>query len=151
MKMRSVLPWLLGLLLLLCACGTPAAIPAPTLPQAEPGEEILVEADPGLPPVPEADPFAGRYEDENCNTVLVEKKGGDYTMEVSIYRLTSLSEGRVTPRDGGLAYATVDANGEPMTVFFSPAEDGSFTLLVEESTWPLLEAGTVFENLQKIG
>lgn len=70
-------------------------------------------------------------------------------MTVGLYRLTTLSEGTVIASNDGVVFDTFDANGEPMKVSFKKDSSESFTLKIEESTWPFLESGTVFEKADR--
>ena len=94
------------------------------------------------------DDYVGYYTDGE-NDVTIEKNGDNYSMTVGLYRLTTLSEGTVIASKDGVVFDTFDANGEPMKVSFKKDSSESFTLKIEESTWPLLESGTVFEGMAK--
>ena len=90
------------------------------------------------------DEYIGCYE-SGFDTVAIEKTDDGYAMLVGLYRLTSLDEGTVTATQDGVLFETLDAAGEPMTVLFY--RDGeTYALRIEASTWPLLEAGTVFDG-----
>ena len=164
--MKKVLALLCVLILLLTACGAPGPetgaspeaeneekIPASEADSAaaEEGEEIIVveeNAEEGETLV-NLDDFLGVYADDSYNEVRIETNGENYTMDVSLYRLTSLTEGAVSPSAEGVVFQTVDANGNPMTVSFYRDGDDSYALRVDESTWLLLEAGTVFGGMRK--
>ena len=99
-----------------------------------------------------ADPndYSGYYENGSYDVVRIEKNGDGYTMSVNLYRLTSLTEGTVSASEEGVVFYTVDAAGNPMTVSFY--RDGEkYALRVDQSTWPLLETGTVIGDLERIG
>lgn len=94
------------------------------------------------------DDYVGYYTDGE-NDVTIEKNGDNYSMTVGLYRLTTLSEGTVIASNDGVVFDTFDASGEPMKVSFKKDSSESFTLKIEESTWSLLESGTVFEGMAK--
>ncbi len=95
------------------------------------------------------DALTGRYADGGYNEVILEKRENDYAMSVTLYRLTSLDEGTVSFLGEKVIFHTLDASGNPMTVSFYPSGPDQYALRVEESTWPLLEQGTVYEGLEK--
>ena len=100
------------------------------------------------PAAVDLDEYVGRYDNGSYDTVVIEKQGDGYTMSVGLYRLISLDEGTVTASPEGVVFETKDVAGNPMTLCFY--RDGeSFTLRVEESTWPLLKAGTVVTGLTR--
>lgn len=99
------------------------------------------------PAAVDLDEYVGRYDSGSYDTVVIEKQGDGYTMSVGLYRLTSLDEGTVTASPEGVVFETKDVAGNPMTLCFY--RDGeSFTLRVEESTWPNLKKGTLVEDLK---
>ncbi len=166
--MKKIVCLLFVAALLLTACGAPKPVPsappateapaqlAPAAETPPPADtpEITAEA-PAEPEEPVAavseDPsdMTGYYSDDGYNIVRVGRNGDEYTMEISIYRLTTLDEGDVTVTDEGLLFHTIDAAGGPMTVLFYPAGDGTYSFLIVETYWPLLEQGTVFSGLIK--
>ncbi len=131
--------------LLLSACGTAKQTPAET-PAAEPAAE-----EPVTPEAPSVNPddYLGYYTNGSYDEVLIGKAGDEYVMSVGLYRLTSLDEGTLSFTDEGVVFHTIDASGNPMTLSFFPAGDDRYTLRVDESTWDLLETGTVYDNLVK--
>ena len=92
--------------------------------------------------------FIGWYADDGYDTVNIDISDEGFTMSVSLYRLTSLDEGTLSVTGEGIVFHTVDAAGEPMTVSFYQDGD-AYALRIEESTWPLLEQGTVFAGLKR--
>ena len=95
------------------------------------------------------DALTGRYTDGGYNEVVLERRGEDYMMSVSLYRLTSLDEGTVSFLGEKVIFHTQDASGNPMTLSFYQVDADHCALRVEESTWPLLEQGTVFDGMEK--
>lgn len=166
--MKKIVCLLFAAALLLTACGAPK--PAPSAPpaaeapaQPELAAETPAPADTPAPAVTDEMPaepeepadsvsedpsdMTGYYTDDGYNIVRVGRNGDEYTMEISIYRLTTLDEGDVTVTDEGLLFHTIDAAGGPMTVLFYPAGDSTYSFLIVETYWPLLEQGTVFAGL----
>lgn len=147
--MQKYFVWICTAALLLTACRaeqSKTAEPEITQPAA------AVSASQETPAKQEApassDEYIGLFSNGNYDTVTIEKDGDGYRMRVSLYRLTSLDEGTVSVSDEGLVFRTTDAALNPMTVVF--CRDGeNYALRIEESTWPLLEQGTVIRNLKK--
>ncbi len=94
------------------------------------------------------DAYVGCYANGNDDVVYIEKSRDGYTMSVALYRLTTLDEGKVSVSTEGIVFQTVDAAENPMTVTFRQVGD-TYALRVEESTWPLLEQGTVIDGFVK--
>ena len=88
------------------------------------------------------------YANETLVSVTIEKTADVYRMRISLYRLTSLEGGTVAATAEGVVVRTVDAAGAPMTVSFYGDGD-AYALRVDESTWPLLEQGTVIGGLER--
>ncbi len=95
------------------------------------------------------DSFVGKYTDDGYNIVTIGKDGSEYTMEISIYRLTVFDKGTVTIGPDGVVFNSVDGTGEPIKFSFYSTDDGYYAFRVDETTWPLLESGTVFGGLAK--
>jgi len=94
----------------------------------EPEEEVV-----------DLDDYVGFYYDGE-NDVTIEKAGDNYTMEVGIFRLTTLDGGKVSATADGVLFETTDAAGDPITVSF--CKDGEdYTLEIVDSTWAYLENG----------
>lgn len=96
------------------------------------------------------DEFVGHYSNDNYDEVIVAKTEDGYTMNAGLYRLTSLDDGPVSFLGEKLIFHATDANGNPMTLSFYQDDTEKYVLRVDESVWPLLEAGTVFENMVKL-
>ena len=166
MKRRILLLNLVGIMLTACGATTPETSQAEIIQEAVSNEATSVESmqengnaqsfDESTQEVTEVtndetvnlDDYVGYYSDGE-NDVTIEKDGYDYSMTVGLFRLTTLSEGTVTALNDGVLFDTFDANEEPMKVSFRKDSSENFTLTIEESTWPLLESGTVFENMAK--
>ena len=144
--MRKYLVFVCILALLLFACGAKEQKTADPV-QTEPAQtapdiaaavfEDISETEDGAD---DLDEYTGFYGNRGYDTVEIEKDGEDYTMSVSLYRLTSLDGGTVSVSDEGVVFDTVDAAGNPMTLMF--CQDGeTYSLRVYRSTWPLLEEG----------
>ncbi|MCR5770451.1 MAG: hypothetical protein K6G87_04360 [Butyrivibrio sp.] len=95
------------------------------------------------------DDYIGYYTDWDSNEITIDKDGDDYTMEVSIYRLTLIDEGTVSATSEGIVFDALDANGDPVKFLFREDGQGKYELVVEETTWEYFEEGQVFGNLEK--
>ena len=95
------------------------------------------------------DDYIGYYTNGSYDEVIIDRNGDDYTMTVSLYRLTYLDEGTVSFTEEGVFFNTIDASGKPMIISFSDKGDGTYSLRIEESTWLYLEPGMVFDNMIK--
>ena len=147
--MKQFFAILCVLVLLLTGCGAEkqeTAAPVNTETDA-PTVAATAAPTPEEKPV-DPDEYVGFYANENYDTVTVEKAGDEYRMTVELYRLTGLDEGTVSASTEGVVFHTLDTAGNPMVVSFYPDGEG-FALRVEESTWPLLEQGTVVGGLKK--
>ena len=102
-----------------------------------------------MKPAFDPDSWLGKYSDDGYNTVTIGKNGSEYTMEISIYRLTVFDEGTVTITDSGVIFDSTDGTGAPIRLSFYSTGSGLYAFRVEETTWPLLENGTVFDGLKK--
>ena len=162
MKTRILLISLVGVMLTSCGTAT-QGISQEKVVQEEALNEASAQEDDNSQSVEESiqeasgvtseetvniDDYVGYYTDGE-NDVTIEKNGDNYSMTVGLYRLTTLSEGTVIASNDGVVFDSFDANGEPMKVSFKKDSSESFTLKIEESTWPLLENGTVFEGMAK--
>lgn len=147
MRMKRFLTLLCVVALLLTTCG--AALREPATPVRAETEGPAATAAPGAERAPvDLEAYVGFYANETLDTVTIEKTADGYRMLVSVYRLTSLEEGTVSATAEGVVFRTVDAAGAPMTVSFYGDGD-AYTLRVDESTWPLLEQGTVIGGLER--
>ena len=96
----------------------------------------------------EAAPMTGVYHDvsDGVSRLRVLPEGDGYAVTLDIYRLVSLV---FTANDeGGTLRGTdpMDENmGEPIDIELTPAKDGGVRVLIVNSQWGLLEAGTVFD------
>ena len=145
--MKRFLTLLCAVALLLTTCG--AALREPATPVRAETEGPAATAAPGAERKPvDLEAYVGFYANETLDTVTIEKTADGYRMLISVYRLTSWEEGTVSATAEGVVFRTVDAAGAPMTVSFY--EDGdAYALRVDESTWPLLEQGTVIGGLER--
>ena len=95
------------------------------------------------------DDYIGYYTDWDSNEITIDKDGDDYTMEVSIYRLTLIDEGTVSATSEGIVFDALDASGDPVKFLFREDGQGKYELVVEETTWEYFEEGQVFGNIEK--
>lgn len=95
------------------------------------------------------DDYLGRYTNGSYDEVIIGKKDGAYTMEVTLYRLASLEEGTVSFSGEGMIFHTADGAGNPMTLSFRQDGPDQYALRIDESTWEYLKPGTVFDHMVK--
>ena len=98
---------------------------------------------------PDPDDFLGCYTNGSYDTVTIGKSGDAYTMEVSLYRLTTLDKGTVSFTEEGVIFDSVDAGGNPIKLSFYRDGSDRYVLRIDESTWEYLEPGTIFDNMVK--
>jgi hypothetical protein len=93
------------------------------------------------------DVFVGEYVDEDGSTLEIAPNVEDettYIVQISIFRLTNLSDGVGTMTAEGLKFTATDANGEPIVgVITLDGDKGIVTFT--DSTWTYLENGTTLE------
>ena len=94
------------------------------------------------------DAYVGFYGNDDGDSVTIEATGDGYAMSVELYRLTGLEAGTVSASAEGIVFHTIDAAENPMVVSFYPDGEG-YALRVEESTWPLLEQGTIIGGFRR--
>ena len=94
------------------------------------------------------DAYVGFYGNDDRDSVTIETTGDGYAMSVELYRLTGLEKGTVCASAEGIVFHTIDAAENPMVVSFYPDGEG-YALRVEESTWPLLEQGTIIGGFKR--
>ncbi|MCR5671191.1 MAG: hypothetical protein K6G10_09310 [Butyrivibrio sp.] len=126
-------------------------------PEVTEAEEVEAAA----APLVSLSDYVGHYRDEDNIELAVYKENGRYTMSVGILRVTELEEGSVYPTSQGVVFDSIDGFGKPMKVFFYKyvkeieGDDGTktsvegYALRIEESSFPGLESGRVYENIQK--
>lgn len=146
--MKKYFVWICVAALLLTACKAEKPKTAEPVKTEPPAASALSETPAEEYASDSSDAYVGLYANGNYDTVTIEKDGDGYRMSVSLYRLTSLDEGTVSFSDEGVVFRTTDTALNPMTVVFY--RDGeTYSLRIEESTWPLLEQGTVIRDLEK--
>ena len=94
------------------------------------------------------DAYVGFYGNDDGDSVTIEATGDGYAMSVELYRLTGLEAGTVSASAEGIVFHIIDAAENPMVVSFYPDGEG-YALRVEESTWPLLEQGTIIGGFRR--
>ena len=95
------------------------------------------------------DDYIGFYADGDCNEITIDKEGDDYTMEVTIFRLTDIDEGIVSATSEGVVFDATDAAGDPIKLLFREADDEMYELVIEETTWDGFEEGQIYGNFEK--
>lgn len=98
--------------------------------------------------------YAGLFKDgdgsEYANDIIFTEKGeGEYDVVISIIRLARF-EGTAMRMDDALELELTDPSGNTMYAVFYPAEDGTYTLKITDSSWSLLETGYEFAGFMKI-
>ncbi len=95
------------------------------------------------------DDYVGYYTDGVDTEVTIKKVGPEYSMEIFIYGLTCIDEGKVTASPEGVVFDAVDANGDPIKILFYKKADETYAFEVKETTWTYFENDKVFDNLTK--
>lgn len=113
-----------------CAQGNPEATTQPT--ETEALDEAI---------------YIGEYLDYDNNEPNLEIAKGDngkYIVQIRIFRLTELSDGigELTPE--GMLFTATDAAGNPISGIIT-VEDQIATVTFTDSTWELLESGSVYQ------
>lgn len=91
----------------------------------------------------------GSYTDENENTVTITSAGmNKYDVTVSIVRLCRL-EGTGDLTTISMDLTLEDPNGNLMYAEFYCCPDNSYTLVISDSIWNLLDSGTEFTNFSR--
>lgn len=114
---------------------------------SEQAEKSDDEAEAAKEDVVNLDDYVGRYVGDDTE-ISIEKNDDDYTMSVTIIRLTSFNEGTVSATKKGVKFESIDPSGKPIELLFSKEKDDSFTLRVVKTTWMYLENGDAFTNIQ---
>lgn len=156
MKNKKLLSLLLAgtmtLSLAACSSGKSAETTAPTqAAETKAAEETKPVAETKAPETAEVS-YIGEYTDPDSGSVsmeIAEGKDGDYDVQISIYRLTTLSDGIGTLSPDGLRFTATDANGNPISGVIAMKGDDA-TVTFTDSTWPLLPNGEQFTYI-KIG
>ena len=92
--------------------------------------------------------YAGTFNDgnpaEGCETIVFTPlEDGTFGVDLSIFRLSQFP-GTGSIMDAAVEMVLTDPNGGEMCAIFFPAEDGTFTLRITQSTWSLLPEGEEF-------
>ena len=124
----------------------PAAEPTPA-PTAEPSA-IVIDTPAATDEPVDISEYIGCYANDNYDTVTIDISDEGFSMSVSLYRLAALDEGMISATAEGIEFHTVDGAGEPMTMAFYRDGDG-YALRIDESTWSMLEPGTVVTGLMR--
>ena len=90
--------------------------------------------------------YEGVYLDEDNNEpnlYITRRDDGKYDVRIGIFRLTDLDDGIGTIGTNGMEFTATDAAGNPISgVITLEGETASVTFT--DSTWELLESGSVF-------
>ncbi len=93
--------------------------------------------------------YVGEYSDNDgtdCKLEIAanEEEEGKYVVQVSIYRLTDLSDGVGEVTEEGLTFTATDAAGNPITGVIT-LDGEKATVTFTESTWSNIANGDTFE------
>ena len=87
--------------------------------------------------------YSGTYKSDDSSELIIDKNGDNYTATISIYRLATFEDGKVTDiKDNILTISSTDPSGNPITFTF---DYNSKTLKVDKTTWELLNVGDTFQ------
>ena len=123
--------------------------PEPEVVQEEEIEKEAENEQPTDTAVVNLDDYVGYYSDGGDTEVTIKKDGAEYSMEIFIYRLTTIDEGKVTASPEGVVLDALDANGDPIKILFYKNTDDSYAFEIKETTWMYFENGTVYDKLTK--
>ncbi len=145
-----------SLMLILSACGGNSPAPADNedVSAPEPSQQQPAEVSETAAEVPENSAetvldetaYIGEYLDFDYgepNLEIAKSEEGKYVVQIGIPMLTSLDDGVGELTDEGLKFTATDAAGNPISgVITLEGETASVTFT--DSTWELLESGSVF-------
>ena len=94
----------------------------------------------------EADPYVGEYLDgvSDLGLEISLGKDGTYFVQISIYRLTSISDGVGQDAGDGISFTATDAAGDPISGMIT-FDGKTATVTFTDSTWEYLPNGTSFQ------
>lgn len=113
-----------------------------------PSQEPTQDGTPKDNTVVNLDDYVGTYAD-GYNDVVIEKNNDEYIMSVDFYRITSLREGTLIASENGVIVNAIDFSGNPIKLTFNKKEDGTYSLIITDSTWDLLENGMIYDGFIK--
>lgn len=84
------------------------------------------------------------YDNNEPNLEIAKGDDGKYVVQIGIFRLTTLNDGigELTPE--GMLFTATDAAGNPISGIIT-VENQIATVKFTDSTWELLENGSVFQ------
>ena len=99
----------------------------------------------------EEDPYVGEYQDGVSDSGLTIGFGadGNYTVQISIYRLTAILDGVGWNTGGGIRFIATDASGDPISGTIT-LDGGTATVTFTGSTWEYLPDGTSFQYTKSV-
>ena len=92
------------------------------------------------------DVYVGEYKDYDTNEPNLKIKileDGSYSVQITIYRLTTLEDGVGELTEQGLEFQAIDAAGNPIGGIITREGDEAVVTFTD-STWELIENGTAF-------
>ena len=152
-KMFAVILSLCLCLSLFCACGAEPD-PEPAIPEESEAAENEMqetagaennETDSNLIQNYTGTYVNGKLQDGADQVTFTENEDHSYDVVIGIFRLAELT-GTGNWMDGAVELNLTDPSGEIMYGIFYPEEDGSYTLMITESNWDLLESQTKFKG-----
>lgn len=110
-------------------------------------ENELVESQPSEDNVMDDTIYIGEYLDYDNgepNLEIAKGKDGKYIVQIGIFRLTTLEDGVGELTSEGMIFTATDAAGNPISGIIT-VEDQIATVEFTDSSWGLLENGSVFQ------
>ena len=98
----------------------------------------------------ETDPYVGEYMDGDLAEpalIIGLNEDGQYTVQISIYRLTSIPDGVGRDTGDGIFFTATDAAGNPISGTVT-LDGRTATLTFTDSTWEYLPNGTSFQFIR---
>lgn len=111
------------------------------------GERGLDLTEPSVANGEETDPYVGKYLDGDLiepGLTISLSEDGQYLVQISIYRLTSISDGVGQDTDDGISFTATDAAGNPISGTIT-LDGSTATVTFTDSTWGYLPSGTSFQ------
>ena len=131
-----------------CSGGKTAQTPAPSA-EATPAPTAAAETkapETTAAPVTDGAAYVGEYTDPDSGSVAMEiapRKDGDYDVQISLYRLTTLSDGVGAMGPNGMKFNATDPNGNLISGLIA-LEGDKTKVTFTHSTWDLLPEGESF-------
>ena len=111
------------------------------------GERGFDLTDPGADGGEETDPYVGEYLDGDLiepGLTISLNEDGQYLVQISIYRLTSINDGVGQDTGDGISFTATDAAGNSISGTIT-LDGSTATITFTDSTWEYLPSGTSFQ------